>query len=131
MSRKASQVSGGYWYGHHQPGGPLGPQGGRGCRHRRAGGEAVVYQDHDLVRYVRRGAPISVQALPPLQRSLFGSRDGRELPIGDTEAAHGRPVDHSAAARCDRPDRDLRVRGGAELPHDEDVEGRVERAGDS
>jgi len=98
--------------------------------HRRAGGQAVIDEDHGAAGEIRIRAVAPVRALAPVQFREFPCRDAIDRAVVERQPADDVVVDHAHAAARDGAHGEFLVARHAEFADDEYVERRAERPGD-
>ena len=103
----------------------------RHCRpHRRAGREPVIDEDRHAACDCQCRTTVAVRALPALELLLFEACNVFDGVVRNAAQADNVVIEDANAAARDRAHCELRLQGDAELPHDEDIEGRAEGRGD-
>ena len=99
-------------------------------RHRAARRDPVVHEQHPAA-LDRRGRSVTAVPLdPPGELASLLGGPPVEVVARDAEVGDHPVVDHQHVGLADRPDRELRSAGSAELAHDEDVQRGPEHTGD-
>ncbi len=106
---------------------PLSPDGGHSRPHRRAGRETVVDEHHHLARKLGRRAVAAIRALAALELGELPLGDPVDDVVAEPQLANQLVVQDARPAGRNRPHRQLRLAGVAELADEEDVERRAER----
>jgi len=96
------------------------------CPHARAGGDAIVHEDHGAAANVERRAISSVEALAALQLTTLDGRDRLHDRLRQTQGSHEVVIDDAHAARGKGTHGELLVPRKSQLAHHEDIERRVE-----
>src|SRR6266487_5846241 len=94
--------------------------------HRCAGGQSVIHEDDDAIAQVRRGSPIAIMLLAPLQLSRFPHRDRFDDVVCIRYRAHDICVQNAHTAGSDRTNGELLETGNAELAHNKNIERHTE-----
>ena len=96
------------------------------CPHARAGGDAIVHEDHGAAPHVERRALSAVEALAALQLETLSGRDRLHDRLGQTQGSHEVVIDDAHGTGGKGTHGKLLVPGKSQLAHDEDIERRVE-----
>src|SRR5437667_8078522 len=94
--------------------------------HRCAGGQSVIHENDDAISQVRRGSPIAIMLLAPLQLSRFPHRDRFDDVVCIRYRAHDICVQNAHTAGSDRTNGELLETGNAELAHNKNIERHTE-----
>src|SRR6185503_11247066 len=96
--------------------------GGTGC-------QPIVYEDDGAAAQVGESAIVAISSLAPLELLALARGDALEGLVVDAIGPQHLLVHDAHATARDRADTELLVPGESDLPHDEDVQRRVERVG--
>ncbi len=98
--------------------------------HCRASRQAIVHQQDDAIVELERGPAIAIRVLSTRELGLFFTRDVIDDGRSNAVPRHNILVENPHAAGGDRTHRKLAMAWQAELSDEEDIERRVECAGD-
>ena len=85
--------------------------------HGRAGGQAVIDENHGLPAHVGNGASVAIGALAALQFSLLARRHTADHGAGYFQALHDILIEDTHPAARDRPHGELLMAGNAQFAH--------------
>jgi hypothetical protein len=97
--------------------------------HCRARSEAIIDQDHRLSAEIKGRALAAELLLTAAELLLFPSDNLVKLCLVETEGADHRLVKHAHATAGDRAHGKFLLTWDAQLPDDEDIERKIQRAG--